>query len=120
MNRKYSEIEMFYGDYKEKYPDCKTKFGSYNKETKTVIVCVPENETQQEREAEIIKFRAKEHIDKIRFEREELGLSDEIIRKVEVNLFRTLGKLKAADIIRNKSVFTYDSILSVAKKAANK
>lgn len=37
----HDEIEMFYGDYKKQYPDCKTKPGSYNGETKTIIVYVP-------------------------------------------------------------------------------
>lgn len=36
-----NEIEMKYGEYKEMYPDCKTKSDSYNKETKTIVVYVP-------------------------------------------------------------------------------
>lgn len=59
-------------------------------------------------------------MDQIKFQREELGLSDEIVRKVEVNLFRTIEKLKAKDIVRNKAIFSYDGILAVAQKAANK
>lgn len=35
------EVEMLYGDYKRNYSNCKTKAGSYNGETKTIIVYVP-------------------------------------------------------------------------------
>ena len=35
------EIEMHYREYKEKYANCKTKAGSYNGSTKTIIVYVP-------------------------------------------------------------------------------
>lgn len=116
----FDAVEMFYGDYKEKFSDCKTKPGSYNRETKTIIVYIPKEESNEEREAEIIKASAREHMDQIKFQREELGLSDEIVRKVEVNLFRTIEKLKAKDIVRNKAIFSYDGILAVAQKAANK
>lgn len=37
----HDEIEMFYGEYKRNYANCKTKPGSYNGETKTIIVYVP-------------------------------------------------------------------------------
>ena len=118
----FNAVEMFYGDYKEKFSNCKTKPGSYNRETKTIIVYIPKEESneEREREAEIIKASARDHMDQIKFQREELGLSDEIVRKVEVNLFRTMDKMKAKDIVRNKAVFSYDGILAVAKKAANK
>lgn len=36
-----NEIEMHYGEYKEKHPKCKTKPGSYNGATKTIVVYVP-------------------------------------------------------------------------------
>lgn len=35
------EKEMPYREYKTNYSDCKTKAGSYNGETKTIIVYVP-------------------------------------------------------------------------------
>lgn len=35
------EVEMFYGDYKKNFSDCKTKAGSYNGLTKTIVVYVP-------------------------------------------------------------------------------
>lgn len=116
----FDAVEMFYGEYKEKYSDCKAKTGSYNRETKTIIVYVPKEDPAEEREAEIIKNHAREHMNQIKFQQEELGLSDEIVRKVEFNLFRTIDKLKAKDIIRNKAVFTYENILSAAKQSANK
>jgi hypothetical protein len=37
------EVEMFYGDYKKNYANCKTKSGSYNGTTKTIVVYVPVN-----------------------------------------------------------------------------
>lgn len=47
------EVEMHYGEYKEKFADCKTKAGSYNKATKTIIVYVPvEEEPEQDEEPE--------------------------------------------------------------------
>lgn len=58
----FDAVEMFYGDYKEKYSDCKTKPGSYNRETKTIIVYVPKEEPSEEREAKIIKAAAVENI----------------------------------------------------------
>lgn len=35
------EVEMSYREYKLNYADCKTKSGSYNKATKTIVVYVP-------------------------------------------------------------------------------
>lgn len=40
------EIEMPYRDYKLLYAACKTKAGSYNGITKTIIVYVPKNEEE--------------------------------------------------------------------------
>lgn len=37
-----TETEMKYSEYKNNYADCKTKPGSYNKESKTIIVFVQE------------------------------------------------------------------------------
>ena len=37
------EVETFYGKYKREFAGCKTKAGSYNGVTKTIIVYVPEN-----------------------------------------------------------------------------
>lgn len=38
----HHEVEMFYGDYKRDFAKCKTKPGSYNGTTKTIIVYVPD------------------------------------------------------------------------------
>ena len=35
------EKEMSYREYKTSYPECKTKPGSYNGKTKTIVVYVP-------------------------------------------------------------------------------
>lgn len=43
-SEKYDEVEMFYGDYKKKYAGYKTKSGSYNASTKTIIVLIPKIE----------------------------------------------------------------------------
>ena len=37
------EVEMYYGDYKKNYPNCRTKTGSYDGDKKTVIVYVPKD-----------------------------------------------------------------------------
>lgn len=37
-----AEVEMPYKDYKQSYATCKTKSGSYNGTTKTIIVYVPQ------------------------------------------------------------------------------
>lgn len=36
------EVEMSYKQYKNEYANCKTKSGSYNGETKTIVVFVPD------------------------------------------------------------------------------
>lgn len=41
MKISHDEVEMFYGEYKRNYPNCKTKPGSYNGTTKTIVVYVP-------------------------------------------------------------------------------
>lgn len=38
------EVEMHYKEYKNNYADCKTKAGSYNSGTKTIVVYVPEDQ----------------------------------------------------------------------------
>lgn len=40
------EVEMSYREYKTNYSECKTKVGSYNGYTKTIVVYVPSEETQ--------------------------------------------------------------------------
>lgn len=40
-------VEMSYREYKENYGECKTERGSYNKETKTIVVYVPRTETEE-------------------------------------------------------------------------
>ena len=42
------EVEMKYSEYKENYADCKTKSGSYDKETKTIVVYVPKKEEKED------------------------------------------------------------------------
>lgn len=36
------EVEMHYGEYKKNYAGCKTKESSYNPDTKTIVVYVPD------------------------------------------------------------------------------
>lgn len=43
MAEEYDEVEMHYGEYKTKYSACKTKQGSYNPDTKTIVVFVPKH-----------------------------------------------------------------------------
>lgn len=37
-----TQERMFYGRYKKHFSDCETVSGSYDKETKTIIVLIPE------------------------------------------------------------------------------
>lgn len=57
MNEKNSEnceeVEMKYSEYKENHADCKTKAGSYDKETKTIVVYVPKQEEMKEDSREV-------------------------------------------------------------------
>lgn len=43
MSKTHDEVVMKYKDYKEKYYDCKALRGSYNDETKEIVVFVPQN-----------------------------------------------------------------------------
>ena len=47
------EAELKYSEYKENYADCKTKSGSYDKETKTIVVYVPKQEEMKEDSREV-------------------------------------------------------------------
>ena len=47
------EVEMKYSEYKENHADCKTKAGSYDKETKTIVVYVPKQEEMKEDSREV-------------------------------------------------------------------
>lgn len=63
------EVEMLYREYKQDYADCLTKSGSYDKETKTIIVYVPrEHEPDPEQEQVVAEL-------------EELGVTEEAARK---------------------------------------
>lgn len=44
------EVEMSYKEYKESYPECTTKAGSYDVKDKTIVVYVPELTTESEEE----------------------------------------------------------------------
>lgn len=54
------EIEMFYGEYKKNYSDCKTKANSYNKKTKTIIVYVPKKADEETADEETTEKTAEE------------------------------------------------------------
>lgn len=49
------EVEMLYSEYKNNYSDLETVRDSYNRDTKTIKVLVPEPMTDEELEAEIAK-----------------------------------------------------------------
>lgn len=51
MAAEHDEVEMFYGDYKRDYAGCKTKPGSYNAATKTIVVYVPRQPAPQQEAA---------------------------------------------------------------------
>lgn len=53
------EVEMSYSEYKNNYAECDTKKDSYDKKTKTIIVYVPTEPTEEE-----INAKAEELADK--------------------------------------------------------
>lgn len=53
------EVEMKYSEYKNNYAECDTKKDSYDKKTKTIIVYVPIEPTEEE-----INAKAEELVDK--------------------------------------------------------
>lgn len=44
------EVEMSYKEYKESYPECTTKVGSYDAKDKTIVVYIPELTAESEEE----------------------------------------------------------------------
>lgn len=51
--KQIDEIEMLYSEYKNNYAECKTLSGSYNRQTKTIIVLVPVEEVEEVEPVEV-------------------------------------------------------------------
>lgn len=109
------EVEMKYSEYKNHYDDCKTKSGSYNDATKTIIVYVPkkdetvinaENEAiealsnlfgEKYNESEIKRIKAKLHkIDIYEYEKALEQLGDDKKREVYTKQLEIIKKYKMA------------------------
>ena len=80
MNEKNSEnceeVEMKYSEYKENYADCKTKAGSYDKETKTIVVYVPKQEEKEEDSREVFGKALDAALKEIKKENENVAQED--------------------------------------------
>lgn len=74
----YDEIKMSYAEYKRNYADCKTKSGSYDAKSKTIIVYVPKTPPEEKPETDTIEGR-KSAIKKVA---EETGLPIEALEKI--------------------------------------
>lgn len=74
----YDEIEMSYAEYKRNYADCKTKSGSYDAKSKTIIVYVPKTPPEEKPETDSLEGR-KAAIKKVA---EETGLPVEALKKI--------------------------------------
>jgi len=72
------EVEMSYAEYKRNYADCKTKSGSYDAKSKTIIVYVPKTPQEKQPETDTIEGR-KAAIKKVA---EETGLPYEALEKI--------------------------------------
>jgi hypothetical protein len=72
------EVEMTYAEYKRNYADCKTKSGSYDAKSKTIIVYVPKTPPEEKPETDTIEGR-KAAIKKVA---EETGLPIEVLEKI--------------------------------------
>lgn len=48
----FDEVEMSYAEYKREHAECKTKPGTYNKATRTIIVYVPKQAEEEKKEEE--------------------------------------------------------------------
>jgi hypothetical protein len=69
---------MTYAEYKRNYADCKTKSGSYDAKSKTIIVYVPKTPPEEKPETDTIEGR-KAAIKKVA---EETGLPIEVLEKI--------------------------------------
>lgn len=74
----YDEVEMTYAEYKRNYADCKTKYGSYDAKSKTIIVYVPKTPPEEKPETDSLEGR-KTAIQKVA---EETGLPYEALEKI--------------------------------------
>lgn len=74
------EVTMSYSEYKNKYADCKTKAGSYNKENKTIVVYVPRKgaeEAKVEAEAREIMAGTRKALEDAQKKAWEMGIESE-------------------------------------------
>lgn len=112
-------VEMHYSEYKNKYADCKTKSGSYNKQTKTIMVYVPKAEDPIDREAKEIEIKALETAALIvsRAGKEIPEVSREGAEMMRNRVLALLAKTKAKTLVKNKAVFDYDNLLKAAVDA---
>ena len=91
------EVEMKYSEYKENYADYKTKSGSYDKETKTIVVYVPKQEEKEEDSREVFGKALNAALKELKKENENAGPEDVMPVMIARELDKmgyTKGKLK--------------------------
>jgi hypothetical protein len=98
------EMEMSYKEYKESYPECTTKAGSYDAKDKTIVVYVPELTTESEEE----KDESSIEIKGIGFVKKDDAMSiltregKEAVKRGEITL-EELGKMYKLELIKKTS-----------------
>lgn len=123
MAETHNLIGMPYGEYKQKYTDCKTLRDSYDKRLKTIKVYVPRDDDPVAREAQGIKTKALETADHIIFKaggRDLPTVSKEGARDMDAGVQRALRRLKPQGIVKAKALFEYESLVKIATEATEK
>lgn len=107
-------VEMHYGEYKNQYSECKTKPESYNKETKTIVVYVPDVET--------IKENVFSTIETEKEQRAEIAQEIRIqaCEKVKSDYTNVFAQLTDEQIIEKQCMFTADCVHDWVGKYAYK
>ena len=121
---KYDEVEMFYGDYKKKYADCKTKSGSYNASTKTIIVLIPKAEDALAANSEFVAPEEAEAIDEaveiLRRTNPDLKVDDSCKRQIRRQLNTKIPTEWEAQVVASSDQNRIDAIRVVKKYQARR
>ena len=106
-NKNYTIIQLKYGDYKSKYPDCTVVKNSYNQEDKTISIYVPK--------ANYIRFEVATLVDEF------LEDADNLLKNTGLSDPQITGKIKERKIlytaIKNRVIGAADE--DVIEKLAN-
>lgn len=110
-------IEMPYGEYKTHYSHCKTKPGSYNKETKTIMVYVSKSDILMN-EIDALREQVAYDISSIRYHHKDI--SKEAIVELEKSVWATFSEAKTEKkketLIKNKARLSFEALVAHAYK----